>query len=64
MARVRSKFQHTPLWAAVSSALGELQQTGELRVDTEMDYVIDFLCRELAAKRVVVPTAIDLAPGR
>jgi hypothetical protein len=64
MARVRSKFQHTPLWAAVASTLAELQQTGEVRIDTETDYVIDYLCRELAAKRVVTPEAIDVAPGR
>lgn len=64
MARARSKFQHTPLWAAVASTLTELQQTGELRVDTEMDYVVDYLCRELAAKRVVAPAAVDVAPGR
>jgi hypothetical protein len=64
MARARSKFQHTPLWAAVASTLAELQQTGELRVDTEMDYVVDYLCRELAAKRVVAPAAVDVAPGR
>jgi hypothetical protein len=64
MAPARSKFQHTPLWAAVASTLTELQQTGELRVDTEMDYVVDYLCRELAAKRVVAPAAVDVAPGR
>ena len=64
MARARSKFLHTPLWAAVASTLAELQQSGEVRVDTEMDYVIDYLCRELAAKRVVTPAAVDVAPGR
>jgi hypothetical protein len=64
MARARSKFQHTPLWAAVASTLAELQQTGEVQVDTEMDYVIDYLCRELDAKRVVTPAAVDVGPGR
>jgi hypothetical protein len=64
MARARSEFQHTPLWAAVASTLAGLQQSGEVRIDTELDYVIDYLCRELAAKRVVTPAAVEVAPGR
>ncbi|HMC56237.1 MAG: hypothetical protein DMD35_01955 [Gemmatimonadetes bacterium] len=64
MSRARSKFQHTPLWAAVASTLTELQASGEVRIDTETDYVIDYLCRELAAKQVVTPEAVSLAPGR
>ena len=64
MSRSRSQFQHTPLWAAVASTLAELQATGELRIDTDVNYVIDYLCRELAAKQVVAPAAIEVAPGR
>jgi hypothetical protein len=64
MSRARSQFQHTPLWAAVASMIAELQATGEVRIDTEIDYVIDFLCRELVAKRVVTTAASDVAPGR
>ena len=64
MSRTRSQFQHTPLWAAVASTIAELQATGEVRVDTEVDYVIDYLCRELVAKRVVTGAASDVAPGR
>ena len=62
--RSRSQFQHTPLWAAVANTLAELQATGELKVDTEVDYVIDYLCRELVAKQVVTTAASDVAPGR
>ena len=64
MSRARSQFQHTPLWAAVASTIAALQASGEVRVDTEMDYVIDHLCRELVAKHVVTPAAVDIAPGR
>ncbi len=64
MSRSRSQFQHTPLWAAVANTLAELQATGELRIDTDVSYVIDYLCRELAAKQVVAPAAIEVAPGR
>jgi hypothetical protein len=64
MSPTRSEFQHTPLWAAVANTVAELQATGELRVDTDVDYVIDYLCRELAAKNVVTPDAVEVAPGR
>ena len=64
MSRTRSQFLHTPLWAAVASTVAELQATGEVRIDTEIDYVIDYLCRELVEKRVVTPAAADVAPGR
>jgi len=64
MSRSRSQFLHTPLWAAVANTIAELKATGELRVDTEVDYVIDYLCRELVAKNVVSSAAIDVAPGR
>ena len=64
MTRARSKFQHTPLWAAVASTLAELKATGEVRIDTDVEYVVDYLCRELVAKNVVTPAASDVAPGR
>jgi hypothetical protein len=64
MSRVRSKFQHTPLWAAVASTIAELKATGEVQVDTDVDYVVDYLCRELVAKGVVKSVAINVAPGR
>jgi hypothetical protein len=64
MSRARSQFQHTPLWAALASTLADLQSTGEVRVDTNVDYVIDYLCRELVAKHMVTSAAAQVAPGR
>jgi hypothetical protein len=61
---MRSQFRHTPLWAAVASTITELQATGEVRVETDVEYVIDFLCRELVAKQMVTAAASDIAPGR
>ena len=60
----RSEFRHTPLWAAVASVVAELKATGEVQIATGDDYVIDDLCRELVAKRVVTETAAALTPGR
>ena len=64
MSPPRSQYQNTPLWAAVASTLADLQATGELKIETGADYVIDHLCRELAAKRVVTDAAVAIAPGR
>ena len=61
MIRPYASYRHTPLWAAVAGALAELQASGELRVDTAPEYVIGYVCRELAAKSVVAPAA--LTPG-
>jgi len=46
------------------NTVSELQATGELQVDTDVDYVIDYLCRELVAKGVVKSAASNVAPGR
>ena len=64
MKRARSEFQNTPLWAAVAGVVAELKASGEIRIETGDDYVIDHLCRELVAKRVVTEAAVAPTPGR
>ena len=51
-------YRDTALWAAVAAVLAELQANGEVRVDTAQEYVIGYICRELAAKAVVMPAAL------
>jgi hypothetical protein len=60
--RPYAQYRDTPLWAAVANVLAELQASGEVRVDTAPEYVIDYLCRELAAKSVIAPAAPAPAP--
>lgn len=62
MTRPRSHYRDTALWSAVAAMLADLQATGEVRVETAPDYVIDYLCRELVAKRLVSETALVLDP--
>ena len=52
-----AEYRHTPLWAALESAISELAASHELSVNTAPEYVIEYLCRELVAKRLVVPAA-------
>jgi hypothetical protein len=53
-----SQFRGTPLWAALDRAIAALAGSREITVNTAPDYVIDHLCRELVAKRLVVTEAV------
>ncbi len=53
-----SEFKDTALWSAVADTLAELVATGEIAVNTAPEYVIGYVCRELAAKQVVAGTAV------
>lgn len=61
--RVYDEFRGTPLWAAVSSMLQELQATQEIALRTAPDYVVGYLCQELAAKRLLDPEALTRGPS-
>jgi hypothetical protein len=50
-----AQYRNTPLWKALESCLAELVQSDEVTVNTAPEYVIEYLCRELIAKKVVVP---------
>lgn len=53
------EYRDTPLWRAVEETIAELVATREVRVDTAPEYVIGYLCRELAAKRLVAAAALE-----
>jgi len=55
-------YRDTPLWRALASALADLEASREVAVATAPEYVIGYLCRELAAKKVLVASA--LTPDR
>jgi hypothetical protein len=64
MTRPFSEYRGTPLWSALQQVLSELQATREVSVATAPEYVIGFICRELAAKHVVTEQALAPSPGR
>lgn len=53
-----SDFRDTPLWAAVAGVLADLEASGEIKVQTAPDYVIGYVCDELAAKWVIASSAL------
>lgn len=52
------QYRDTPLWRAVSDIVHELQATGELKIETAPEYVIGYMCRELAQKWVVASESL------
>ena len=58
MAHPFQEYRDTPLWHALAGALAELEASREVRVDTAPEYVIGYLCQELAAKWVVASSAL------
>ena len=61
-ARPFAEYRETPLWRALARVLADLEASKEVTVATAPEYVIGYLCRELAAKKVVTEDA--LAPDR
>lgn len=59
MSRAFEEYRETPIWKAIATTIAELTVTREIRVDTAPDYVIGYLCRELAAKHVLIPAALE-----
>lgn len=53
-ARQIAEYRNTPLWTALESAIDELAASRELSVNTAPEYVIEYLCRELVAKKLAV----------
>jgi len=53
--RAFDEYRNTPLWAALESTITELIATRELVVNTAPEYVIGYLCQELAAKKLILP---------
>jgi hypothetical protein len=53
-----NEFQDSVLWRAVGGILTELNTTGEIGINTSPDYVVAFICQELAAKKLVTAEAL------
>ena len=53
-----AQYHDTALWRALAGALTGLDAVAELAVAAAPDYVIGYLCQELAAKWVVASAAL------
>jgi hypothetical protein len=50
-----AEHRGTLLWKAVERTITELVASGELSVHTAPEYVYGYVCRELVAKKLIVP---------
>lgn len=62
MKRPYMEYRDTPLWRALGSAVADLEASHEITIGTGRDYVIGYLCQELAAKLVVASAALTHDP--
>ena len=53
-----AEYRDTALWRALKRALADLEASREIAVATAPDYVIGYLCQELAAKSVIASSAL------
>jgi hypothetical protein len=56
--RAYDEYRSTPLWRALAGIVADLEASGEIKVETAPDYVIGYMCRELAAKWVIASAAL------
>ena len=59
--RSYDEYRDTLLWRSLAAIVADLEASGEIKVETAPDYVIGYMCRELAMKWVVASAA--LSPG-
>lgn len=60
-ARPFAEHRDTALWRTVAAAVGELEATREITLGTAPDYVIGYLCQQIALRHQVdaATTATD-----
>ena len=47
------KFENTPAWSAIATAIAELESNQDLHLATDRVYVIGYLCQQLAAAGIL-----------
>jgi hypothetical protein len=53
-----SEYERTGLWAAIDAALADLEQNRDVELSTAREYVVGYLCQQLAARQVVAPASL------
>ena len=62
MAHAFDEYKETPLWRVVAAAVAELEATREITVSTAPEYVIGYLCEQLASGRIIATTEMTYEP--
>ncbi|MEY4916710.1 MAG: hypothetical protein RL616_623 [Verrucomicrobiota bacterium] len=58
MSHPYTKFEQTPLWKAIDSAIAELERNRDVELTTARTHVIGYLCEQLAAQGTVTESSL------
>jgi hypothetical protein len=58
MKHPNSEYEQTQLWKTIDTAISTLEQNRDLELTTAREYVIGYLCQQLAARQVVTPASL------
>ena len=53
MSHPYTEFEGTALWKAIDAALAELEQNRDVKLSTAREYVVGYLCQQLASRKLV-----------
>jgi hypothetical protein len=59
-----TEYENTRLWHATKKALADLEQNQDLAISERHQYVIGYICKQLATKRLVTRDAIRSNPKK
>jgi hypothetical protein len=59
MSHPYNEFEDTALWKALDAALADLEQNRDVQLSTARDYVVGYLCQQLANKKLVADTSLS-----
>jgi hypothetical protein len=48
-----TKFENTLLWKVVDTAISDLLENRDVKLSTSREYVVGYLCQQLARQRIV-----------
>ena len=52
------EFEKTPVWKLIDTAIVELERNRDIQLTTKREYVIGYLCQQLASKRIVTEESL------
>jgi hypothetical protein len=58
MSHPYTEFEDTALWKAVDAALAELEQNRDVKLSTAREYVVGYLCQQLASRKLVTDDSV------
>ena len=58
MSHPYTEFEDTALWKVVDAALAELEQNRDVKLSTAREYVVGYLCQQLASRKLVTDDSV------